>query len=106
MLRATDCPPPPNTPIRPHHCTLAHRFVKLDPRVDRTLTQNGVFVFTAIPAAPERTCTLFMRTEGEEGVWLAGVGGNEGVYPAGQGPMELLEFAEQVCCWLLVCGQG
>lgn len=95
-------PKPPST----HTTALWHRFVKLDLQVDRTLTQNGVFVFTAIPAAPERTCTLFMRTEGEKGVWLACVGGNEGVYPAGQDPRELLDFAAQVCCFVRAVGCG
>jgi hypothetical protein len=70
--------------------------------VDRILTQNKIYLFTAIPAAPERTCTMFMRTEVEEGVWLAGVGGNEGLYPAGDNDVQ--DFVKQVgFCYLSCC---
>jgi hypothetical protein len=76
------------------------RYCKLDPQVDAVLKQHNVHIFTAIPAPttpePADTCTMFMRTELGSDVWLAGVGGNEGVYPTGNMPAELHAFAEKV----------
>jgi hypothetical protein len=75
-------------------CCINPRFAELDPEVDRALKQQGVYLFSALPAAPERTCTMLMRTE--QDVWLVGVGGNEGAYP-GRSPEELMDFANKVC---------
>lgn len=58
-----------------------------------------MYVHAALPAAPVQTFALFMRTEGN--VWLAGVGGNEGVHP-GHKQGDLMAFAEQVSIWALV----
>jgi hypothetical protein len=94
------------------------RYCKLDPKVDAVLKENNVHIFTAIPAPttpePVDTCTLFMRSELGSDVWLAGVGGNEGVYPTGNTPAELQAFAQKVRqigftqhmhCWHMPCVQ-
>lgn len=72
---------------------IACRMCKLDPDVDALLREHNVYVHAALPAAPVQTFSLLMRIEGD--VWLAGVGGNEGVHP-GHKPGDLMAFAQQV----------
>ncbi|WIA29949.1 hypothetical protein OEZ86_000048 [Tetradesmus obliquus] len=66
--------------------------VRLAPHIDAGLAAADVHGVAAVAVPPERTFSLIMRLEG--GLWMASVGGHQGVHPE-RDEAQLLQFARE-----------
>jgi len=70
------------------------RLCKLAPEVEKALDADNIKAVVNFAGAPERTMCLIFHVEG--GLYIVGVGGNEGLGPSGPGEKDLLKFANEV----------
>jgi hypothetical protein len=84
-------------PVEAPHCfvlpIVLPRLCKLDPKVEKVLLDNNVPAMVTLAMPPQRTQAILMRVE--DGLWMAGVAGNEGTYP-GRSEQDVMRFAQEV----------
>lgn len=77
---------------------VACRLCKLAPNVEQTLADGAVQAVITFGGPPETTACLLFHVEGD--MWIAAVGGNEGVYPE-HSKEGVMRFAREVRARLL-----